>query len=73
MAGSYRRRPLDAEGRARNRAIEPLRPPVERSFAILKRWYGYRRVRYRSLVRNALQLQLLAVALNLRRALAPRA
>jgi IS5 family transposase len=36
----------------------------------LKRWYGYRRVRYRSLVKNALQLQLLAVALNLRRALA---
>jgi transposase, IS5 family len=73
MAGSYRRRPLDAEGRARNRAIAPLRAPVERTFAILKRWYGYRRVRYRSLVRNALQLQLLAVALNLRRALALRA
>jgi transposase, IS5 family len=70
MAGSYWRRPLDAAGHARNRAIAPLRAPVERSFAILKRWYGYRRVRYRSLVRNALQLQLLAVALNLRRALA---
>lgn len=42
----------------------------ERTFAILKRWYGYRRVRYRSLGRNALQLQLLALALNLRRALA---
>jgi IS5 family transposase len=45
------------------------RAPVERTFAILKRWYGYGRVRYRSLVRNVLQLQLLAVALNLRRAL----
>jgi transposase, IS5 family len=70
MAGNYWRRPLDAAGRARNRAIASLRAPVERSFAILKRWYGYRRVRYRSLIRNALQLQLLAVALNLRRALA---
>jgi len=70
MAGNYWRRPLDAAARARNRAIAPLRAPVERSFAILKRWYGYRRVRYRSLVRNALQLQLLALALNLRRALA---
>lgn len=69
MAGDYWRRPLDAAGHARNRALAPLRAPVERSFAILKRWYGYRRVRYRSLVRNALQLQLLAVALNLRRAL----
>ena len=36
----------------------------------LKRCYGDRRVRYRSLVKNALQLQLLAVALNLPRALA---
>jgi transposase, IS5 family len=70
MAGDYWRRPLDAEGRARNRALGKLRAPVERSFAILKRWYGYRRVRYRGLVKNALQLQLLAVALNLRRALA---
>ena len=43
--------------------------PVERTFAILKRHYGYTRVRYRRLVRNALQLQLLALAMNLRRAL----
>ena len=69
MACSYWRRPLDAAGRARNRAIAPLRAPVERTFAILKRWYGYRRVRYRSLARNGLQLQLLGIAMNLRRAL----
>jgi IS5 family transposase len=73
MASSYWRRPLDAKGRARNRTLAPLRAPIERSFAILKRWYGYRRVRYRSLARNTLQLQLLALALNLRRALALRA
>jgi transposase, IS5 family len=70
MTGSYWRRPLDADGHARNRALAALRRPIERSFGVLKRWYGYRRVRYRSLLRNALQLQLLAVALNLRRALA---
>lgn len=69
MAASYWRRPLDAAGHARNRVIGRIRAPVEHSFAILKCWYGYRRVRYRSLVRNALQLQLLALALNLRRAL----
>ena len=45
------------------------RAPVERTFALLKRWYGYGRVRYRSLGRNALQLQLLALAFNLRRGL----
>jgi hypothetical protein len=32
-------------------------------------WYCYGRVRYRSLVNNPLQLQLLTVGLNLRRAL----
>jgi transposase, IS5 family len=69
MAGSYRQRPLAAAGHARNRALAPLRRPIERTFGILKRWYGYGRVRYRSLVKNALQLQLLALALNLRRAL----
>ena len=69
MAGDYRQRPLKAAGRARNRAIGVIRAPVERTFALLKRWYGYARVRYRSLVKNALQLQLLCAALNLRRAL----
>ena len=69
MAGSYRQRPLDAAGHARNRALGRIRAPVERTFAILKRHYGYTRVRYRRLVRNALQLQLLALAMNLRRAL----
>jgi transposase, IS5 family len=46
---------------ARNRALAGVRFAVERSFATMKRWYGYRRVRYRGLVRNALQLYLLAV------------
>jgi transposase, IS5 family len=69
MAATYRQRPLDAEGHARNRALGKVRAPVERAFAILKRHYGYGRVRYRSLVRNTLQLQLLAIAMNLRRAL----
>ena len=69
MAGNYRQRPLDGAGRARNRAIGIIRAPVERTFALLKRWYGYARVRYRSLVKNTLQLQLLALAPNLRRAL----
>jgi len=41
---------------------------VERAFAVMKRWYGYNRVRYRSLQRNALQLHLMCMAINLRRA-----
>lgn len=63
----------DPELVARNRSLTRTRFAVERSFAWMKRWYGYRRVRYRGLARNALQLHLICVALNLRRALTLRA
>jgi transposase, IS5 family len=69
MRCDFHRRRLTPEDHARNRAIGKLRAPVERSFALMKRWYGYTRVRYRTLARNALQLQLLCIAINLRRAL----
>lgn len=69
MGMSYRRRRLTPAGEARNRAIASVRWQVERVFATLKQWYGYRRVRYRSLARNSLQLHLLCAAMNLRRAL----
>lgn len=69
MGMSYRRRRLAAAGEARNRAIASVRSQVERMFATLKPWYGYRRVRYRSLARNSLQLHLLCVAMNLLRTL----
>lgn len=52
----------------RNRLIAPIRAGVEHVFATLKRCYGYRRVRYWRLDRNALHLELLCLALNLRRA-----
>jgi hypothetical protein len=58
--------PPGAPGTAR---IGVIRAPIERSFAVLKRWYGCTRVLYLSLVKNALQRQLLCLALNLRRAL----
>lgn len=69
MRSGARRVRLTAADHARNRALGAIRAPVERTFAVMKRWYGYARVRYRSLARNALQLQLLCVAVNLRRAL----
>jgi IS5 family transposase len=53
---------------AADQALGTIRAAVERIFATMKRWYGYGRVRYRSLARNTLQLQLLAMAINLRRA-----
>lgn len=52
----------------RNKLIAPIRANVERLFGTLKRSYGYRRVRYRGLQRNQSHLQLLCIAINLRRA-----
>ena len=53
----------------RNRLIEPRRRAVERVFGTLKRSYGYRRVRYRGLQRNRVELCCKVFAYNLRRAL----
>lgn len=52
----------------RNRLISPIRAAVERVFGTLKRSYGYRRVRYRGLKANRVQLHLLCIAYNLRKA-----
>ena len=69
MTGNYRQRPLDAAGHARNRAIGPIRAPSSAPSRSSSAGTAIARVRYRSLIKNALQLQLLALALNLRRAL----
>ena len=52
----------------RNKLIAPIRAAVERTFGVLKRSYGYRRVRYRGLAKNTSHLFVLCIALNLRRA-----
>jgi len=54
---------------ARNRALSRVRSRVEHLFGLMKRSYHYQRVRYRGLARNAAQLALMCVAINLRRAL----
>jgi IS5 family transposase len=51
-----------------NTAFAPIRGQVERAFGTLKRSYGWRRVRYRGLLRNSAHLHLLCTAMNLRRA-----
>jgi IS5 family transposase len=52
----------------RNQLISPIRSAVERVFGTFKRSYGYRRVRYRGLRANLLQLRLLCIAFNMRKA-----
>jgi IS5 family transposase len=51
-----------------NVALTPIRCQVERLFGLMKRSYGYHRVRYRGLDRNRAQLLLMCMAINLRRA-----
>jgi IS5 family transposase len=52
----------------RNALITPIRAAIERTFAVFKVRYGWRRVRYRGLMRNGAHLMLIAAAFNLRRA-----
>jgi IS5 family transposase len=60
---------LTARQRRRNAALSKVRCQVETVFAVLKRGYGFRRTRYCGLIRNQLQLTLLAICFNLRRML----
>lgn len=68
MRRGHRARPLGAEDIARNQRLVPIRCAIERIFGTLKRHYRWTRVRYRGLARNAAHLDLLCLALNLRRA-----
>lgn len=52
----------------RNALLKPIRRKVEHVFGTLKRSYRYTRVRFYSLGANAVDLCLLAIAYNLRRA-----
>jgi IS5 family transposase len=69
MRRAGRGHPLKAKDRKRNRRLAPIRAGVERVFGTLKRTYGWTRVRYRGLAKNAAHFFLLCTALNLRRAL----
>lgn len=69
MHRSHKNQPAQPHWRQRRNArIVPIRATVERLFGVMKRGYGYRRVRYYSLPRNALRFELPCIAINLRRA-----
>jgi len=58
---------LTEEDRQKNRKLSRIRGGVERTFAILKRWYGYTKVKYRGLIRNKQQFLTLCIAYNLKK------
>lgn len=57
---------LTSRDEANNRRKGKVRPHIERIFAHLKHWQGYRRVRYLGLAKNQWKLTLKAVAYNLK-------
>src|SRR5271167_1168224 len=67
MHRANKHHPLTPRQVQHNTAIGRRRAPVEQVFAKLKRLYGWTRVRYRGLARNAVHLALLCTALNLKR------
>lgn len=58
---------LTPRDQANNRRKSKVRRHIERIFAHLKHWQGYRRARYLGLAKNQLELTLKAVAYNLKR------
>ena len=52
-----------------NKVAASVRSGIERTNATLKNWYGMARVRYLGMARNHCHLQLVACALNAKRAL----
>ena len=53
--------------RRRNELINPRRELVEKVFGTFKRSYGYSRVRYRGLERNAVEMWFKLMAYNIRK------
>lgn len=68
MHCAHKHRPLRALQLRHNTLISRTRSAVERTFGTWKRSYGYTCVRYFTLTANACELQLKAIAFNMRRA-----
>ena len=68
MHRGHKHGPLPPWRARRNHLIQPIRAAVEGVFGLMKRSYGYHKVRYHGLSANATHLDLLCIAINLRRA-----
>jgi len=62
---AYRHRPLPEEERARNRTKSKVRTKVEHSFLVIKRIFGWAKVRYRGLAKHTHWLQISCGLANL--------
>ena len=64
-AKGRRNQPLDEAAKARNRTKSKVRAKVEHVFAVIKRVFGFTKVRYRGLAKNAHALFVLCALTNL--------
>ena len=62
---AHRHRPLSEEERKQNRTKSNMRAKVEHAFLIIKRIFGWAKVRYRGLVKNTHWLQISCGLANL--------
>lgn len=65
QARAYSNRPLSPEEKARNKTKSKVRSKVEHPFAVLKRRFGFTKVRYRGLKKNAHWLSVSFALVNL--------
>ena len=65
QAKAHRHRPLSEEERARNRTKSKVRAKVEHAFLVIKRIFGWAKVRYRGLAKNTHWLQISCGLANL--------
>lgn len=65
QAKGSRHKPLDEADRSRNRTKSKVRAKVEHVFGVMKRIFGFTKVRYRGLAKNAHALFVLSALTNL--------
>ncbi len=58
QAKGHRHRPLSEEARVRNRTKSKVRATVEHAVLVMKRIFGWAKVRYRGLAKNTHWLQI---------------
>ncbi|MBX3328252.1 MAG: IS5 family transposase, partial [Nitrospira sp.] len=65
QAKGHRQRPLSEEERTKNRTKSKVRAKVEQAFLVIKRIFGWAKVRYRGLAKNTHWLQMSCGLANL--------
>lgn len=66
---AYRNKKLTDEQKRHNRFKSQIRAVVERTFGVLKKYYGLGQARYLGLARNSARVSIMCIAHNMKRAL----